>query len=170
MYLISKVIEDYEGTWSNALMYENNLDKAKEISKELQDAMISLRKKYIQIKEGINFILNVKYPNYHNDDINLTIDEQIKSIDENDTENYFEKEERLLKNARDKELNEREKFLYDINYMNGSYKLVYFTVKKILCSDEVLSKPIDKDEFWNLEYSTRELAEKQKFVFDVYIN
>ena len=46
----------------NALMYENNLDKAKEISKELQDAMISLRKKYIQIKEGINFILNAKYP------------------------------------------------------------------------------------------------------------
>ena len=33
MYLISKVIEDYEGTWSNALMYEKNLDKQKKFLK-----------------------------------------------------------------------------------------------------------------------------------------
>ena len=42
---IFKINEDYEGTWSNGLMYEYDLEKAKTISKELQEAMISLKRK-----------------------------------------------------------------------------------------------------------------------------
>ncbi len=170
MYLISKINEDYEGTWSNGLMYENDLEKAKKIAKELQEAMISLKRKYLIIKEEINFVLERQYPNYHSNDVKITIEERVKNIDLNDKENYFEKEERLLKSATDKELNDKEKFLYDIQYMNSSCKLIYFEVRKILSGEEVFSDRFNKDEFWNIEYSTRELSEKHKTLFDTYIN
>ena len=167
MYLINQINEDYEGTWSNPLMYENDVDKAIMIVKDLQEAMISLRRKYLQIREDINFILETKYPNFHSNDMNLTIEEQIKSMDENEEDDYFTKKEKLLENAT-KLLSEKEKFLYDISSIDSSSKLIYFNVKKIELSDDMLSTKVDKEQFWKVIYSTRDLAEKYESLFNQY--
>lgn len=169
MYLISQINEDYEGTWSNPLMYENDLDKAIMIAKELQDSMVSLKKKYLQVKKDVNFILEKIYPNFHSNDINLTFEEQIRSTDENEKDDYFTKEEKLLNNGI-RILTEKEKFLYEINYMDSSCKLIYFTVKKVLLANDVFELKLSKEKFWEDSYSTRNLSEKHKDLFNSYIN
>lgn len=169
MYIISKVTEDYEGTWTNALMYETDLSKAIKIAEDLQDAIVSLRQKYIDIKQQINFVLKKQYPYYHSSDSKISFEDQLKNIDPNDTENYFEKEDRLLKEATDKQLSGQEKLLYEVTYMSSSSKAVYFEVRQLHLADKVLNTPIDKENFWCIEHTTKEKSLKHKSLFETFI-
>lgn len=169
MYIINKVTEDYEGTWANALMYETDLNKAIEIANELQEAMVTLKQKYVDIKTQINFVLKRQYPNYNSSDTSISFEDQMKSIDKSDSENYFDKEERLLKEATDKILTDKEKLLYNVTYMAISYQLMYFEVRELHLAEKVLNMPVDKENFWNILHSTKEQAQKHKKLFETFI-
>lgn len=165
IYMISKVNEDYEGTWSNTLMYETDLQKAIEIADNLQLAIVSVKQVYVDIKRQVKAELKKSFPHYGN--YNFDFDEQLKNIDSEDLEHYFEKEERLITSLIENQLTDTERFLYDISYMDSSDRLVYVSVREIKSSNEVLGKSVDKDEFWKVEYSTKEKSKEHAKLFEI---
>lgn len=158
MYILSKVVNDYEGTWSNPLFYDTDLDNAIMIANDLQDSMISLKKIFISFQEKVKVELEKFYPNYDNYEIDFS--ERIQSVDQNDSENYFEKEIRLFKELADTYLNKNERFLNEIHNVKNSTGLVYFEVKKMKTSQEVLNTEIEPEKFWKIDYSTQPKAQE----------
>lgn len=163
MYIINKVVEDYEGTWSNALMYEHDLDKAIEIIDELQKNIVSLKQKYIEINKIINLELKKAFPYYG--DYKLEFEEQFKNIDANDTEHYFDKEQRRIKELTEQQLNDKEMFLYQRSYMNYACILMYFEVQKIKNSSEAFATQITEGSESSIVYSTKDNAKQYADLF-----
>lgn len=168
MYIINKVVEDYEGTWSNALMYETDFKKAVEIVDQLQEAVVSLKRMYINFQNKVNEQLKQDYPNFGNSEVEF--EDQIKSIDSNDLEFYFDKEDRLLKELTDKYLNEKEQFLYQRSNMKFSCKLMYFEVETLGISTEVFEKAKNNETVTKIEYSSKENAKEYSHLFESSID
>lgn len=163
MYIINKVVSDYEGTWSNALMYELDLEKAKKIVDDLQLSVISLKKIMINIQNKVSLELSKTHPNYNNHKIDF--DDRLKSIVLGDEENYFDKEERLYKEFSDKYLNEQEKFLYNLFYVRTTTGTIYFEIQKLLSSEEVFERARQGESSFAMVYGTKEVAERHKDLF-----
>lgn len=167
MYIINQVVEDYEGTWSNALMYESDINLCKEIADGLQEATISLKRKLINIQKEVNIELKKKFPNYGNND--LDFDSQLKSIDSDDVESYFDQEDRLFNELTTGNFTDKELFMYKIYSMRYSTGIIYFEVQKLKTSTEALDVNLDKDKFWAVEYSTKDNAKQETKLFDKLI-
>lgn len=164
MYIINKVVSDYEGTWSNALMYETDLEKAKKIVDELQLSVISLKKIMINIQNKVSIALKQTHPNFNNHD--MEFEETLKSIVPGDEENYFDKEDRIYKELSDKYLNEQEQFLYNLFYVRTTTGTIYFEIQQLLISDEVFENAKKGQSSFAIVYGTKEVAEKHKKLFE----
>lgn len=167
MYIINKVISDYEGTWSNALMYETDLEKAKKIVDDLQLSVISLKKIMINIAHKVYGDLRKTHPHYHNHE--MEFEDTLRSIIPGDEESYFDKEDRLFKELSDKYLNEQEKFLYRQFYVKSTTGLIYFEVQKLLFSDEVFARAKKEESSFSIVYGTKEKAQEHKDLFETML-
>lgn len=169
MYIINKVVSDYEGTWSNALMYETDLDKAKKIVDELQESVISLKKIMLNIARKVHTELKKTHPNFHDKDKDMEFEQQLQSIVPGDEENYFDKETRLYQEFSDKYLNQQEKFLYDLFHVRNSSGLIYFDIQQLLISDEVFARAKVGQSSFSVVYGTKEKAQEHKQLFETLI-
>lgn len=168
MYIINKIVEDYEGTWSNVLMYETDFSKAIEIANTLQESIISLKTKYLDINKIVQKELKKSFPFYG--DFSIDFNEQLKNIVLDDNENYFDKEERLLKEITDIQLTDTEKLLYNVTYMKALCKLIYFNIQKTTNVSNILEKSKSDNNSFNIEYSTKEKSQEHSEIFEKFLN
>lgn len=164
MFIINKVVSNYEGTFANPLMYEADLEKAKKIVDELQLSVIYLKQTMIEITQEVYNELNKTHPNFYDRD--MRFEEKMQSIVPGDDERYFEKEERLFKELIDKHFNKKEQYFYELFDVRTTTGIIYFEVQELLSSDEVLTRAIVGEDSFNVVYSTQEKAQEHKAMFD----